>query len=230
MIPKTLKKKIYDIIIERGFDINMFDAEQKTNDDGTEYLLISYKDSPMKYIVTSIKSSRDGYMVLFGKNDGTDSVTGEDLKIDGINKSQLVSRLLQWLDELGSYIEESETPDVWKIHSNRHKVEDSIGNIDYSDSDEYSESEKAQIRIALQDFREKVINKVELDEDQIKGIDERLDYLSKAIDRLSKTDWKGIAISTIINIGTAIVLDPIKRDAIMHFFTEAFKIVIPLPH
>jgi len=87
----------------------------------------------------------------------------------------------------------------------------------------FSDDEKTRIRMSINEFRLLLLKKFEPTKDELKVIDDRLDYLLKAVDRLNKIDWKSIAIATILNISVALTLDPEKTNQLVELFRQAFS-------
>ncbi len=65
-------------------------------------------------------------------------------------------------------------------------------------------------------------------EEELQVINERLDYLTRAVDRLNRFDWRGVAISTVLSIGTALTLDTEKGRILWGLFQQAMATVVHL--
>jgi len=73
---------------------------------------------------------------------------------------------------------------------------------------EFSEEEKTQIRIILQQFKVTIINEFNPTDAQFHQITERLDHLAESVDKLNRFDWKGVAINTILTVALEPSLRP----------------------
>jgi hypothetical protein len=60
-------------------------------------------------------------------------------------------------------------------------------------------------------------------QEQFKVINDRLEYLTNALDKHNKFDWKGIAIQTVISIGIALSLSPEKGQQLLMLFKHVFQ-------
>ncbi len=89
----------------------------------------------------------------------------------------------------------------------------------------FSLEEKEQIRTSLQVFQELLVQNYNPNEEQLELIEERLDYLSKALDRLNRFDWKGVTISTVIGIGINLGVDTNTGATLLRLLEKAFQAV-----
>jgi len=64
----------------------------------------------------------------------------------------------------------------------------------------------------------------------MESIDDRLDYLTQAVDRLNKFDWKSLLISTIISISVALSFDTEKGKQLFNLFKQVFDVIPKLFH
>ena len=53
-------------------------------------------------------------------------------------------------------------------------------------------------------------------------ISQKLDYLTEAIDRLNKFDWRAVAFSTIMTISATLSLDTEKGSLLIELFKQIF--------
>jgi hypothetical protein len=53
-------------------------------------------------------------------------------------------------------------------------------------------------------------------------VEERLEYLSNAVDRLNRFDWKSLAISTVVGIGINLAVDTQTGPMLMRLLEQAF--------
>jgi len=74
-----------------------------------------------------------------------------------------------------------------------------------------------------------MISDFNFNHDQINEIDRRIKYLELALNRLSKTDWKGIAFSTIIGLILNLTVDTQTGHAILELFKRIFEGLPRLP-
>lgn len=106
---------------------------------------------------------------------------------------------------------------------NRENHEYMVGNVEVKDHSYYTEEDKNDIK--------ELINKIQIDSEGItqlskdtkKLINENLSYLYDALDRVNKTDWRGIAISAPINISIKCSLDIEENEIVLSLFKAIFE-------
>lgn len=133
-----------------------------------------------------------------------------------------------WLnDVVKPYLEELNTPDLWKMFfETRTSTKMQLASI--FDFQPFSEEEKIPIRFSLNEFRILVTRNFNPNQDELKIIKDRLDYLSYALDKHNKFDWKGIAINTAISIGIALSLSPKRGRILLQLFAQIFSNILHL--
>jgi hypothetical protein len=135
------------------------------------------------------------------------------------------SGFIGWLNyDVRRYLEEMESPDKWaqmdayKPFSNDspppRRGEESIG---------FSEEEKEQVHQSINNFRGMIAEEFDPSPEQSKFIDERLEYLSKATERLNRFDWNGLAISIVVNIAVNLSVDTERGRVLFTLFKSAFQ-------
>jgi hypothetical protein len=60
-------------------------------------------------------------------------------------------------------------------------------------------------------------------QEQLQFINERLDYLAKAVDRLNRFDWTGLAISIVVSIAVNLSVDTEGGRVLFTLFKAAFQ-------
>jgi hypothetical protein len=98
----------------------------------------------------------------------------------------------------------------------------------------FTSNEKEQIREVLEEFKKSVIElfsgEIEPIKDGIRNMEEKIDYLCNAVDRLNRFDWKGVARSTAIGIATNLTVDTEMGRQIFMLFQQAFQSIPKLLH
>jgi hypothetical protein len=128
-----------------------------------------------------------------------------------------------WLDtHVKNYIQEAQLPDLWE------NVQNYIGTIGVSnvadvDSSDFSVEERREIKSALTDFKRVITEKFQVDAQQYYFINQRLDYLTKAVDRLKRFDWQGLAVSTLISIAVNLGVDTEGGRHLYSLFVQAMS-------
>lgn len=117
--------------------------------------------------------------------------------------------------------EDSQT-DIWeKIISSKEFFQSSV--FQFNDISEFSIKEKNLVKGKLTELKKLLIERYADNNSQEDLINQKLEYIIIAIERLNKFDWKSIVISTIIGIITALSLDVEKGKELFKFFENIFK-------
>ncbi len=96
------------------------------------------------------------------------------------------------------------------------------------DLETFTDNEKKQIQDSLSKFQQLIQEEMSPMKGQLDNIQEKLDYLNAAVDRLNRFDWKGVALSTIIGIATNLSVDTNSGKQVFDLFQQAFSSVIRL--
>jgi hypothetical protein len=130
----------------------------------------------------------------------------------------VIKGFYSWLlDHLEPYIADQQEVDLLAnyLHgANLLNVEP----VNYEDTDNFTPEQKQQIRIGFNDLKLLITRDYATSNEQLQIVNQRLEYLSGALDRMNKTDWKGIFISTVIGIITTLTLDTAKGNDLFNAF------------
>jgi len=226
---KKYKNMLLEIIREKDFDPMMFtSSEMKVG--SSPCLMIRVKESPLKFAVFE---KNDDYhffesrSVEFGPNMGKPaSFSGFASNWEPI--ATIYQEFGQWLEfHVRNYLNELILPDLWQ------QIEDQKPLVTGTDLSEkevapFSDEQKERLRLSIDEFKIRIIETFDPSPDQIQAIANRLDYLSGALDRLNRIDWKSLALSTTLNIAFALALDTAKSKTLYNLFKQAFVKVIYL--
>ncbi len=125
------------------------------------------------------------------------------------------------------FVKEEQMPDLWlQLESYKPLIDDA--NISREDTSNFSEQEKVDLRNSIDRFRTSVLSDFHPSPDQLRLIDEKLDYLSQAVDRLNRLDWRALAISMVISIGVNLSVDTERGRLLFRLFQEAFRTAFKL--
>jgi hypothetical protein len=145
-----------------------------------------------------------------------------------------INRVLGYLDDwmyknIAPFIEEEETIDLLEEYTKGVNLS-AISPIDYNSSDEFSIEQREQIRLGFNELKLMISNTYASTAEQVTLVNSRINYLMEATNRLNKTDWKGIFISTVIGIITTLTLDTQRGNdlltafiTILHVIPDLFK-------
>ena len=131
--------------------------------------------------------------------------------------------LARWYDES---ILDAAREDLWTVYF-EGKKNLNFNQVDFQDQEYFSHDEKKQIIMSLDAVRLKIkeTDSLQLSEDGLKLIDQRIEYLKSATEKLTKFEWKSVLISTIIGITIALSLDTAKGEALIEIFKQAFVFI-----
>ncbi|UCC79249.1 MAG: hypothetical protein JSW64_13380, partial [Candidatus Zixiibacteriota bacterium] len=199
---KRHKNGFIDIIKESGFDIDSFKVhEEKIR--GFDVFVIEFLGSPL---VFELHNSYESYFDF----DYRYSLLAKDFPMSEFYMNgktgpwasikDVYREFKYWLENVvKDYLEDQKIPDLWvQLEQQREFIPSA--KMEKDDTLPYSDEEKTQLRLSINEFRLQIVNNFQPNDDKIKVIDERLNYLSEALDRLNRIDWKSVALSSIIAI------------------------------
>ena len=143
---------------------------------------------------------------------------------DFVEFDSVLDEFNRWIAQhVNACIAEESVPDLWEtLQAEAFLSEKSIQEHDDSF---FSEAEKVQIKIALVSFQYRAVKQFRPSADQLASIEKQIKYLSDAVDRLNKFDWKGVAISTLIGVCTNLSLDTERGRQLYGLFQQAMTAV-----
>ena len=105
-----------------------------------------------------------------------------------------------------------------------------INEIDFYNRKAFNIDERKQIIMSINDLKLLINNSLNTSTEEQSLVNERLDYLIEASDRLNKFDWKSLAISTLISISITLSLDTQKEQLLFELFKKVFSLIPTLTH
>lgn len=223
---KKHKNGFIKIIEEKGFHVSQFRAVEKYVD-GLPGFILQFVNSPLAFLARTHEDDyflHDYRFVQFAP-----SYPKSDYKPAGdwCEISEVYDGFQSWLStHIKSYLEEIDIPDLWaQIEQQNLFLDDPLST---RDSRHFDKAEKEKISIAIEKFKELLETHYQPTKDQLEIINDRLSYLSDSSDRLSKVDWQGVAISTLISISIALSLDTQRGRELFGLFKTAFTSALNL--
>ncbi|MHA4811520.1 hypothetical protein ACX0G9_25720 [Flavitalea flava] len=122
------------------------------------------------------------------------------------------------------YLDDQNAVDLWQEYKKGVEYL-KIENINIEDTGRFSADDAARIRLAMEGLKGLIAERFNTSELQQQSINKKLDYLIESVTRLSKTDWKGIAIGIISRIAIALSLDRQRGDQLWQLFQQVFTII-----
>ena len=224
MILRKDKNTLLTIIQESDLAPEIFATEDSTINK-EKFFIIRLRNSPIYFAIRPFERS-------FGTFESVGSQFAEGFPLGGgaisVGIQELSDIFREWLnDVVKPYLDEVNTPDLWQnLEDMRSDVMRETGAPDYSES--FSEEEKIQLRLSINEFRLLIKNNFNPNKEELAAINDRLEYLSDAIDKRNKFDWKGIAIHTVITIIVTLALNPEQSHQLFQLFKQVFSNIIYL--
>lgn len=123
----------------------------------------------------------------------------------------------EWLSAIKRYLE-----DLYEPYMAGSVTEKLNNDIHYTD-EIFTEPEKESIRLAIEVLKLNIETKYDLNEQHLKIVEDKLDYVIKAIDRLNKFDWKKVLLAVIMEIGKESLFSPQKIAQLFNMVNGAFS-------
>ena len=224
-ILKSTKNKIFSIL-NSNFNINDFDFEEMCtsvpqNASKINSLVIKHLKTGLEFRFVHTHDSYKSFYFSAIKNDPLkklSTITNHTFTEEQI--FHLFNSFLQ--GGLKEAIYEMEGPDLLRNYiENKNKL--NLDSIDFNSQDNFEDAERKLIKDGLKEIKLLITEKFELTEAQNLIVNDRLNYLGEAVDRLNKTDWKGILTSTIFSIIIALSLDSQKGQMLWDLFFNLFN-------
>src|SRR3989442_11227864 len=129
----------------------------------------------------------------------------------------------QWLEsQVRRSIDEGLVPDLWSQLQQNNQLAETAGDT------YFSIEEKAQLKLSVEEFRLLIVKTFTPSPYEKKLVNERLDYLKEAVNRLNRFDWRSVAMSTLVSISIALSLDTERGRVLSGLFQQAFSTVVHL--
>lgn len=222
---KRDKNKFLEAIKENGLEPSSFKHYEKDDVEGEPAFIVQLKNSPLFFMSRTDSSNylnHDSRYIEFSpkftKSDyypysGWDNIDGV---LDVFNS---------WLEyHVKIYLLELEETDLWaQLEGKVLFGSDPMSN---RTSGQFSKPEKQRIQESLANFKKLIEVEYAPTNEQLDVVQDRLDYLANSLDRLNKTDWQGVAVSTIISISIALSLDTEKGKGLFSLFKQSFAAML----
>jgi hypothetical protein len=225
---KRYKNELLAVIQRNGLDPLNFLPVETTRDDLPAFVL-RFKESGLEFIVRNPKQDPHAFDCSY-----TPFFPGRQTQpVDYIPDSgflefdSVLDEFTRWIAQhVNDYIAEESVPDLWEaLQAGAFLSEESIQQHDESF---FSEPEKVQIKIAVVSFQQAIVEQFHPSDDKLAAIEKQIKYLSDAVDRLNRFDWKGVAVSTLLGICTNLSLDTERGRQLYGLFQQAMTAVLHL--
>ena len=217
---KTLKYRLYEIIKENGLTLDLFGSKEEN---GT--FLITFIDTPLYFSMKQSERNFNNFQYSYTRfRPKFPEISSHDY----VDFSLLDQSFNFWIkQDVKKQYSEFNVPDLWENYANlvdlfhpslppEHEFQD------------FSDAEKVHVSASIDDFKLLIENNFHPIEEQLIEINKHLDYLSNAVDRLNRFDWRALFITTVWEIGIALALDPEGVRRLSELLRQAFTDVIGL--
>ena len=214
------KNELFKKIQEWGYNVNLF-----TVDNTDKNCLITLKNSPLSFHITN-EVSFDSFHFKYVTYSPEWFIQTGNCRFIGI----LLEDFQFWLkDHVNAYIEDQTSIDLWDIFTNNNRSQN-LNYIDFSTSEKFTEDEKIQTQLLMNEFKNLLIERFDLQEEQIKIVNARLDYLVEATKRLNKFDWKRLCYKLFNKYNHSTFIGCRKSPATHSFISNSFSLYNEFNH
>jgi hypothetical protein len=226
---KTHKNAIFNLIRE-NFNVNDFEIiENQEFKAGEGYLTgdtIKLKNTPFIFVVRISSENYNWFDYRYTCYSPKYTLTAYYPEQDFCNFDQLMAALKSWLiSHVKAYQDDLVEPDLWEQFSKGNTL---IDDVTFESQSEFSDDEKQKVLMSINELKYAIQRELKTTDEQQKLIVARMDYLASGMDRMNKYDWRGLALTTFIDISTILILEPDKRTILFDLFKKAFTYFILL--
>lgn len=221
------KNELYKLIEQAGLNPREFRAKEETIG-GRHYFIMEHLGTRFRYGVRAQGDHFEEFDVKFTQMAPSFPLS-DFLSIAGYRTvAGLYSDFQSWLRKhLKPYLSDLAEPDLWaQIQSQAPIVSNEPVGSD--DLEPFTQPEQAQLRMAIKEFRQLIIDKFEHTEEHLSLIDDRLDYLAESLDRLNRIDWRSVAFSTLVSVTSTLSLNNEQGNQLYELFKQVFSNVVRL--
>ena len=216
------KNMLFHTVKDEGFAPGDFNVE--INDaDSTPSTIFNYRTSSLYFSVWNQNNSFDDFFFRYTKyapSEQPEKSIGVALKFEYVRANFKI-----WLiKHVREYQSDLLEPDLWSEYLNGSESLN-YKNIDFEDRNPFTQTERIQVAQALKELEFLIAKNFNPIQEQLVLINGRLNYLQESTDRLNKTDWKGVALSTMIGILTTLGLDSNDGKLLFELFIQVFSTI-----
>ena len=226
------QNQIFQTIVAAGLNVRDFSFEKKLLNDGnvTRYYL-TLKDSFLHFIIEESPKSYHNFNYWYKENRKLSRELGAFPALPNRATFNVVKDdLNKWLKEHAlPHKIDSKEPNLWE-QLNDLGNDFQIEHINFEDNESFSVEEKKQVILSLNEAKLRIQETVVLSEPQFKMLNDRFDYLEKAIDRIeNKTDWKSLTMGSIISLLLNMYVGQDTGAVIWNIIINALSFIPSLP-
>ncbi|WBL26752.1 hypothetical protein [Zunongwangia sp. HGR-M22] len=215
------RNQLYRIITENNFEPQDFEILEKSIDN-LPSIILKYKNSPFEFVIRNSMNSYELFDYQYTEYGPQYNLSAIYPNSEFTEFETVLSEFEDWLyTTLKEYIEDQNEIDLWsQIKFNRESLD--INSINFENKERFLIEERKQISLAINELKFLINERFETNENEQKIINDRLEYLIEATERLNKYDWKSLVISTLLSISIALSLDTNKGKLLFELFRKVF--------
>jgi hypothetical protein len=209
---QSQKNQVFETIKEAGFSPDLFELEDPSSSGNPTWLFV--KNTKFYYSFSDSPGSRH-----FAKYS-----PGDDVWVETQNPGSWegqIQYVRQWLEYLRR---ELDAADKWKV------IEEEIRNVDFEDinfdEEKFTSEEYKLLETKINELKEKIA-KLDIVEEQIEKINDKLDHLLELAKKMNKTDWKELFIGSLLSLFLQLSIDTGTGRTIFEFTKNLFQKLLP---
>jgi hypothetical protein len=228
MIKKKYSNGLFNIALELGFQPVDFivNPDRIENVFKIQFPNYNFRErSRLDFIIMNKSNSFDEFNIKSRK-----FLPGFPLEVNSkeyVNFERVISQFKDWLiNHVRPYRQELEYPSYWDMY--RFKSFE-LTSINTNDNSTFDGNEIPVIQSTLEDVKNQIKESFPLNSQQLSSLEEKIEYLKEGVNRLNKTDWKGILLSTILAIAYDLSLNEERRNTLVGIFSKVWLVLENLP-
>ena len=227
------KNQLFQIIQEVGLDNQLFEIYE-AQEGKYDTTVVQLKDSDLRFTILENPKSYHRFNYKYSLNKPYFPETGYKQRIVPFrflpgNKARydfkkIERKFIYWLEvELDTYFADVNEVDLWKLSQGQSQLKFDHPPKETDRHEFFNDEEKAQVIQALKKARKDAEDQLKFKDEELEVLNEKVEYLMDAVERLNKFDWKSILLSSTIDIVTELTLDPSGGKMLFDIFTNAFR-------
>ncbi len=219
---KKYKNSLHEIIAKHGVDPRVFEPLERSFE-GHPAFILRVRETDLRFIMRSKTDNNHALDCLYTRYLPDFPLSpffphGEWGKIDLINE-----KFNKWVERhVQDYLNDLFEPDLWEQLRNQ-EVTISGSELSEDDTAKFSDEEKVQLRLLLNEFRLVVAETFKPNSEQMRVVDNRLHYLSESLERLNRFDWRSVLLTTTLSISVALSLDTARGKILFDLLKKVFS-------
>jgi hypothetical protein len=225
MVKKQYRNELLELLVKNGNNVTEFELSQTETKNIT---ILHRKTALWFHLETILQHDFSKFTGMFKPFSPSQSAVKFPSQPNIMTDFEGVKRYFSdWTEvHVKAAMEEHEAPDLWEIVKANPLA---ITSINFSENKPFEIEERKQIQLGLDEIKFLLKQNFDLSQEQLALANQKIDYLKDATDRLNKTDWKGIAISTVFSIAYDLSLSPEKQSMLMGLFSKIWAVIQSLP-